>query len=114
MNEIWDVIESVSEVIPTYVCMTNIFRFSKALSHVTDFNARYKSLTAKLLRQSFFLFSCQHHGLVFQFHVGLNSLLQRYLSKQEFNRGLIYKSQRVVGRVISEKLSDFTNTLSIA
>ena len=53
-------------------------------SHVEDFNARNKCLTAKLLKQSyryhifrkaFSKFCRRHHELVTKFNVGLKSLL---------------------------------------
>ena len=84
-------------------------------SHVTDFNARNKMLTAKLLQQAigmtdvekpvfffFFIFIrkccfskfyCRHSKLVSKFKVGLKSLLQRSLSEAEFYDDLVYKFQ---------------------
>ena len=35
-----------------YICL-NLFRFARASSHVTDFNNRYKFLTAKRLKQGY-------------------------------------------------------------
>ena len=35
------------------VCISHLIRFAKVSSHVVDFNARNKSLTAKLLQQGY-------------------------------------------------------------
>ena len=70
-------------------------------THVTDFNARNKSLTAKLLhqgyryhklRKTFSKFYRQHHELV------SNSMLDQDLSEPEFYGDLVYKFKKIVGR----------------
>ena len=40
LDEIWDVIESVSEGFLTYSYISQLARVAKVSSHVTDFNAR--------------------------------------------------------------------------
>ena len=76
-------------------------------SHVADFNARNKSLTAKLLQQdyryhklrkTFSKFYRRHYELVSKFNVGLKTLLHQGLSKQEFYGDLVYKFKKVEGR----------------
>ena len=60
-----------------------LIRFARVSSHVVDFNARNKSLTAKLLQQGyryhklrkiFSKFYRQHYELVSKFSVGLKTL----------------------------------------
>ena len=75
---------------------------------VADFNARNKSLTAKLLQQgyryhklrkTFSKFYRRHYELVSKFNVGLKTLLHQGLSEPEFYGDLIYKFKIIVGRV---------------
>ena len=67
------------------VYISQIIRFARVCSHVTDFNARNKSLIAKLLQQSyryhklrktFSKFYHRHYELVSKFNVGLKPLLR--------------------------------------
>ena len=67
-------------------------------SHLTDFNARKKLLTGKLLHQAigiinleklFSKFHCRHYELVSNFKVGLKSLLQQGPSEPEFYGDLV-------------------------
>ena len=76
-------------------------------SHVADFSARNKSLTAKLLQQgyryhklrkTFSKFYRRHYELVSKFNVGLKTLLHQGLSEPEFYGDLIYKFKKIVGR----------------
>ena len=76
-------------------------------SHVVDFNARNKSLTAKLLqlafgyhklRKTFSKFYRRHYELVSKFSVGLKTLLHQGLSEPEFNGDIVYKFKKIVGR----------------
>ena len=76
-------------------------------SHVADFNARNKSLTAKLiqqgywyhkLRKTFSKFYRQHYELVSKFNVGLKTLFHQGLSEPEYYGVLIYKFKNIVGR----------------
>ena len=83
-------------------------RFARVSSHVADFNARNKSLTAKLLQQgyryhklrkTFSKFYRRHYELVSKFNVGLKTLLHRGLSEPEFYGDLVYKfKKKIVGR----------------
>ena len=97
-------------------------------NHVADFNARNKSLTAKLLQQgyryhrlrkTFSKFYRRHYELVSKFSVGLKILLHQGLSEPEFYGDLVYKfkKKKNIGWVdffiSSEKLSYVTNVLDI-
>ena len=65
---------------PSYgVFISQIIRFASVCSHVNDFNARNKCLTADLLKQgyrhhklrmTFSKFYCRHHELVSKYNVG--------------------------------------------
>ena len=76
-------------------------------SHVADFNARNKSLTAKLLQQgylyhkfrkTFSKFYRRHYALVSKFNVRLKTLLYQGLSEPEFYGDLVYKLKAIVGK----------------
>ena len=78
-------------------------------SHVAYFNARNKSLTAKLLQQgyryhklrkTFSKFYRRHYELISKFNVGLKTLLHQGLSEPEFYGDLVhvYKFKKIVGR----------------
>ena len=73
--------------------ISQLIRFARVCSHVEDFNARYKCLTARLLKQGyryyklrkdFSKFYRRHHELVSKFYVGLKYLLHQGLSETEF------------------------------
>ena len=81
---------------------------SLKIFHRLDFNARNKSLTAKLLQQgyryhklrkTFSKFYRRHYELVSKFNVGLKTLLHQGLSEPEFYGDLVYKFKKIVGRV---------------
>ena len=89
------------------VYISQFIRFATVSSHVVDFNARNKSLTAKLLQQgyryhklrkTFSKFYRRHYELVSKFNVGLNTLLHQSLSEPEFYGDLVYKFKKIVGR----------------
>ena len=71
-----------------------LIRFARVCSHVEDFNARNKCLTAKLLKQGyryhkirkvfFSKFYRRLYELISKFNVGLKSLLNLGLSSPEF------------------------------
>ena len=76
-------------------------------SNLTDFNARNKSLTAKLLQQgyryhkfrkAFSKFYRRHFELVSKYNTGLRSLLLQDLSEPEFYGDLVYKFRKIVGK----------------
>ena len=85
------------------VYISQLIRFARVSSHVTDFNTRNKLLTAKLLNQSyryyklrkaFSKFYRRQSDLVSKFSVGLKSLLQQVLSEPEFYGVLVYKFRK--------------------
>ena len=89
------------------VYISQLIRFARVSSHVVDFNARNKSLTAKLLQQgyryhklrkTFFKYNRRHYELVSKFSVGLKTLLHQGLSEPEFYGDLVYKFKTIVGR----------------
>ena len=102
-------------------------RLARVSSHVVDFNARNKSLTAKLLQQgyqyhklrkTFSKFYLQHYELVSKFNVGLKTLLHLGLSVPEFYGDLVYKFKKkmwvgLIFLISSEKLLYITNILDI-
>ena len=90
------------------VYISQLIRFARVSSHVVDFNARNKSLTAKLfqqryryhkLRKTFSKFYRRHYELVSKFNVVLKTLLHQGLSEPEFYGDLVYKFKKIVGRV---------------
>ena len=85
------------------VYISQFIRFARVSSHVADFNARNKSLTAKLLQQgyryhnlrkTFSRFYRRHYELVSKFSVGLKTLLRQGLSEPEFYGDLVYKLKK--------------------
>ena len=96
-------------------------------SYVADFNARNKSLTAKLLQQgyryhklrkTFSKFYRRHFELVSTLNVGLKPFLHQGLSEPEFHGELVYKfkikmKEGLIFLISSEKLSYIINVLDI-
>ena len=85
------------------VYISQLIRFARVSSHVVDFNARNKGLTAKLLQQgyryhklrkTFSKFYRRHYELVSKFNVGLKTLLHQSLSEPEFYGDLVYKFKK--------------------
>ena len=93
---------------PSYgVFISQLIRFARVLSHVTDFNARNKSLTAKLLQQGYRYYKLRktysefyrrHYELVSKFIIGLKFVLRHGLAEPEFYGNLVYKFKKTVGR----------------
>ena len=82
------------------VYISQLIRFARVCNHVTDFNARNKCLTAKLLQQgyryhklrkTFSKFYRRHYELISKYNVGLKTLLSEGLSEPEFYGDLVYK-----------------------
>ena len=80
---------------------------TRACNHVTDFNARNKCLTAKLLQQGYRYhklrktlskFYRRHYELISKYNVGLKTLLGEGLSEPEFYGNLVYKFKKLIGR----------------
>ena len=72
------------------VYISQLIIFARVFSHVTDFNARNKSLAAKLLQQGYWChklrkiftkFYRRHYELVSKFNIGLKTLLHIGLSE---------------------------------
>ena len=85
------------------VYISHCIRFTRVSTHVADFNARNKSLTAKplqqgyryhKLRKTFSKFYRRHYELVSKFNVGLKPLLHQGLSEPEFYGDLVYKFKK--------------------
>ena len=110
------------------VYISQLIRFARLSSHVADFNARNKSLTAKLLqlgyryhklRKTISKFYRQHYELVSKFNVGLKTLLHQGLSEPEFYVNLVhkFKKKKIVSRADFsdqlKKISFVTNVLDI-
>ena len=88
------------------VYISQLIRFARASSHVTDFNTRYKLFTQKHLKQgylyhkvrkTFSKFHRRYYDLISEFQVGLKSLLRQELSKPEFYGDLVYKLKKTDG-----------------
>ena len=109
------------------IYISQLIRFARVASHVADFNACNKSLTAKLLQQdyryhklrkTFSKFYRRQYELVSKFNVGLKTLLHQGLSEPEFYGDLVYKLKKkmykgLIFLISSEKLSFVTNVLDI-
>ena len=88
------------------VYISQLIRFARVCNHVTDFNARNKCLTAKLLQQgyryhklrkTFSKFYRRHYELISKYNVGLKTLLSEGLSEPEFYGDLVYKFKKLKG-----------------
>ena len=88
------------------VYISQLIRFARASSYVTDFNTRNKLLTQKLLKQgyryhklrkTFSKFYRRYFDLISKFQVGLKSLLRQGLSEPYFYGDLVYKLKKIVG-----------------
>ena len=89
------------------VYISQLIRFARVCSHVEDFSARNKCLTAKLhkqgyryhkLRKAFSKFYHRHYKFISKFNVGFKSLLHQGLSEPEFYGYLVYKFKKIMGR----------------
>ena len=88
------------------VYISQLIRFDRASSYITDFNTHTKLLTQKLLKQgyryhklskTFSKFYRLYYDLISKFQVGLKSLLCHGLSEPEFYVDLVYKLKKIVG-----------------
>ena len=88
------------------VYISQLIRFARASSYVTDFNTRNKLLTQKLLKQgyryhklrkTFSKFYRRYYDLISKFQVGLKSLLRQGLSEPDCYGDLVYKLKKIVG-----------------
>ena len=92
--------------VPLMVYISQLIRFARASSHVTDFNNRNKFLTVKLLKQgyryhklrkAFSRFYCRHVELIEKYHVSLKKLMQQGICNPEFYGDLVYKFKKIFG-----------------
>ena len=97
-----DVPRSTSYVVYT----SQLIRFARVSSYVTDLNTRNKLLTQKLLKQgyryhklrrTFSKLYRRYYDLISKFQVGLKILLRQGFSEPEFYRYLVYKLKKIVG-----------------
>ena len=88
------------------VYISQLIRFARASSNLSDFNCRNKALTAKLLRQGYRYFKLRkafskyyrrHSALVEKYNVGLRTLLQHSISER-FYGDLVYRFRKNVGK----------------
>ena len=88
------------------VYISQLIRFARTSSYVTDFNTCNKLLTQKLLKQgyqyhklckAFYKFYRRYYDLISKFQVGLKSLLRCGLSEPEFYGDLVYILKKIVG-----------------
>ena len=88
------------------VYISQLIRFARASSDITDFNTRNKLLAQKLLKQgyqyhklrkTFSKFYRRYYDLISKFQVGLKSLSRQGLSEPEFYGDLVYKLKKIVG-----------------
>ena len=86
------------------VYISQLIRFARASSYVTDLNTRNKLLTQKILkhgyryhklRKTFSKFYRRYYDLISKFKVG--SLLRQGLWEPEFYGVLVYKLKKIVG-----------------
>ena len=89
------------------VYISQLIRFARASSNVSDFNCQNKALTAKLLKQGYRYhklrkalskFYRRHCELVKKYNVSLRKLLQHGISEPEFYGDLVYKIRKIVGK----------------
>ena len=82
------------------VNISQLIRFARASSNLSDFNYRNKALTAKLLRQVYCYFKLRkafsksyrrHSALVEKYSVSLKTLLQQSVSEPEFYSDCVYR-----------------------
>ena len=82
------------------IYISQLIRFARASSNLSDFNCRNKTLTAKLLRQSYRYFKLhkafskfyrRHSALVEKYSISLKTLLQQVISEPEFYGDLVYR-----------------------
>ena len=101
------------------VYISQLIRFAKASSNLSDFNCCNKALTAKLLRQGYRYFKLRkafskfyrrHSALVEKYSVSLKTLLQRGISEPELYGDLLYRFRKIVGKSsFSEKFRKLIN-----
>ena len=85
------------------VYISQLIRFARASSNVSEFNCRNKVLNAKLLKQgyryhklrkTFSKLYHRHSGLVEKYYVSMRKLLQQGISEPGFYGDLIYRIRK--------------------
>ena len=99
---------------PSYgVYISQLIRFARASSHITDFNNRNKFLTAELLKQGYRYhklrkasskFYLRHFELIEKYHVSLKKLMQLGICNPEFYGDLVYKFKKIIALIFSNVL----------
>ena len=88
------------------VYISQLIRYPRASSNLSDFNCRNKALTAKLLgraivhfilRKAFSKFYRRHSASIEKYSVSLKTLLQQGISESEFYGDLVYRFKKNVG-----------------
>ena len=88
------------------VYISQLIRFARASSYISDFNTCNKFLTQKLLKQgylyhklrkTFSKFYRGYYDLISKFQVGLQSLLRQRLSEPELYGDLVNKLKKMFG-----------------
>ena len=78
------------------VYISQLIRFARVSSHVTDFNTcNNQSYRYHKLRKTFSKVYSRHSDLVSKFNAGLKSLLQQGLSESVFYGDLVYKFRKI-------------------
>ena len=89
------------------VYISQLIRFARGSSNLSDFNNRNKALSAKHLRQGYRYFKLlkafpkfyrRHSALVEKYSVSLKTLLQQGISEPEFYGALVYTFRKIVGK----------------
>ena len=101
------------------VYISQLIRFTRASSSVSDFNCRSKALTTKLLwqgyryhklRKTFSKFCRRHSGSIEKYNFSLRKLLQQGISEPEFYGDLVYRIRKNVGKsIFSEQFRKLIN-----
>ena len=88
------------------VYISQLIRFARASSYVTDFNTCNKLSTQKLLKQGYWYrklrktfskFYRRYYNLISKFQAGLKSLLRLGLLEPDFYGDFVYKLKKIVG-----------------
>ena len=89
------------------VYISQLIRFNRASSNLSDFNYCNKALTAKLLRHGYRYFKLpkasskfyhRHSALVEKYSISLKTLLQQGICEPEFYSDLVYRFRKIVGK----------------
>ena len=103
---IFQFLMAISLDVPLMVYISQLIRFARASSHITDFNNHNKFLTAKLLKQgyryyklhkAFSKFYHRHFELIEKYHDSLKKLMQQGICNPEFYGDLVYKFKKIIG-----------------